>query len=118
MQRHTRHIRQWSDKRYKQFYDRAAFIASNTNITMNKAFPGNSLPFPPYLGGVEGWLAALDSGALECESVGTVYMLPADVYRSTSVADQPHGPHFPTAFTEHFPPVHAAKYELGQRIVT
>ena len=45
-------------------------------------------------------------------------MLPADVYRSTSVADQPHGPHFPTAFTEHFPPVHAAKYELGQRIVT
>eukprot|EP01046_Picozoa_sp_COSAG06_P096840 COSAG06_NODE_42953_length_376_cov_4.794224_1_plen_45_part_10 len=45
-------------------------------------------------------------------------MLPADVYRSTSVVDQPHGPHFPTAFTEHFPPVHAAKYELGQRIVT
>jgi hypothetical protein len=62
MQRHTRHIRQWSDKRYKQFYDRAAFIASNTNITMNKAFPGNSLPFPPYLGGVEGWTVALDSG--------------------------------------------------------
>lgn len=88
MQRKTRHIRQWSDRRYKQFYDRAAFIASNTNITMNKAFPGNSLPLPPYLGGVDGWTAALASGTVECESVGTVYMIPADVYRSTSVADQ------------------------------
>lgn len=88
MQRHTRHIKQWSDHRYKQFYDRAAFIASNTNITMNKAFPGNSLPFPPYLGGVDGWTAALASGTVECESVGTVYMIPAEVYRSTSVAKQ------------------------------
>eukprot|EP01043_Picozoa_sp_COSAG02_P024397 COSAG02_NODE_1331_length_13215_cov_3.173058_6_plen_552_part_00 len=88
MQRKTRHIRQWSDRRYKQFYDRAAFIASNTNITMNKAFPGNSLPLPPYLGGVDGWTSALASGTVECESVGTVYMIPADVYRSTSIADQ------------------------------
>lgn len=88
MQRHTREIRQWSDRRYKQFYDRAAFIASNTNITTNKAFPGNSLPFPPYLGGVDGWMAALASGTVACESVGTVYMIPAEVYRSTSVATQ------------------------------
>ena len=83
MQRHTRHITQWSDRRYKQFYDRAAFIASSTNITMTKAFPGNSLPFPPYLGGVDGWTEALASGTVECESVGTVYMIPAEVYRST-----------------------------------
>ena len=38
----------------------------------------------------------------ECESVGTVYMLPAKVYRQ-----QPGMPtppiHFPTAFTEHYP---------------
>ena len=118
MQRKTRSIRQWSDKRYKQFYDRAAFIASNTNITTNRAFPGNSLPFPPYLGGVEGWTEGLETGKVECESVGTVYMLPASVYRTTSVATQEHGPHFPTAFTEHFPAVHAAKYELGVSIVT
>lgn len=31
---------------------------------------------------------------------------------------QEYGPHFPTAFTEHFPPVHAAKYELGRDITT
>ena len=74
MQKATREIKQWSDKRYHQFYDRAAFIASNTNISHNRAFPGNSLPFPPYLGGVEGWTAALASGAVACESVGTVYM--------------------------------------------
>lgn len=118
MQKKTRNIRQWSDKRYKQFYDRAAFIASNTNITTNRAFPGNSLPFPPYLGGVQGWTEGLETGKVECESVGTVYMLPARVYRDTSVAKQEYGPHFPTAFTEHFPVVHAAKYELGISIVT
>ena len=36
----------------------------------------------------------------------------------TSVAKQKYGAHFPTAFTEHFPPVHAAKYELGRKIIT
>ena len=44
--------------------------------------------------------------------------LPGAVYRDTSVASSPHGPHFPTAFTEHFPVVHAAKYELGVPIRT
>lgn len=34
------------------------------------------------------------------------------------MAVQVYGAHFPTAFTEHFPPVHAAKYELGRSIIT
>ena len=32
--------------RHAQFYDRAAFIASGTNVTHSKSFPGNALPFP------------------------------------------------------------------------
>ena len=53
----------------------------------------------------------------DCESVGTVYMLPAKVYRQ-----QPGKPvppiHFPTAFTEHYPVVHFAKYVLGMPVRT
>ena len=32
------------------FYDRAAFITAGANITDHEAFPGNALPWPPYLG--------------------------------------------------------------------
>lgn len=50
------------------------------------------------------------------ESVGTVYLIPARVYYSSSVSGGGGGAndsslrveHFPTAFTEHFPVVHAA----------
>ena len=30
--------------------DRAAFITAGRNITSHEAFPGNALPWPPYLG--------------------------------------------------------------------
>ena len=36
MQRATRSFTRWSDKRYKQFYDRAAFIASGIAIGENE----------------------------------------------------------------------------------
>ena len=36
--------------RAKMFYDRAAFITAGSNITAHEAFPGNALPWPPYLG--------------------------------------------------------------------
>ena len=79
------------------FYDRAAFITSGANITAHEAFPGNALPWPPYLG-----RGAWRNRAAECESVGTVYMLPAKVYRRqllpTGRTFVPPG-HFPTAFT-------------------
>ena len=39
------------------------------------------------------------------EGVGTVYMLPSSVYLTAPA-------HVPTAFTEHFPVVHHAKYLL------
>lgn len=42
-------------ERHYQFYDRAAFIVSGTNITRNPSFPGNAMAFPPYLGGIEMW---------------------------------------------------------------
>eukprot|EP01047_Picozoa_sp_COSAG01_P024152 COSAG01_NODE_1483_length_10158_cov_38.218290_13_plen_253_part_00 len=48
------------------------------------------------------------------ESVGTVYLIPARVYYSSSVSgggandSSLRVEHFPTAFTEHFPVVHAA----------
>eukprot|EP01048_Picozoa_sp_COSAG05_P005817 COSAG05_NODE_355_length_10856_cov_7.197174_10_plen_229_part_00 len=199
--------------RYKQFYDRAAFIAAGVPIGTNPAFPGVNWPFPPYIGSEQIWIDGEESGAarpsplllsgslaaatavvgedtdddddddddddmatmmmkkkkammtmmtmmmttrrrgttiaarprptctcyvcgrschyltkprlvrarslsrssgvVDCESVGTVYMLPADVYRLTSAKD---AGHFPTAFTEHFPVVHAAKYELEVRV--
>ena len=45
-------------------------------MTHSKSFPGNALPFPPYLGGPEVFVAALAGDHLiDCESVGTVYML-------------------------------------------
>jgi hypothetical protein len=51
------------------------------------------------------------TAVLRCagEGVGTVYMLPAAVYQSAPA-------HVPTAFTEHFPVVHHAKYALGLRV--
>lgn len=105
--------------------DRAAFITAGANITDHEAFPGNALPWPPYLGEVtvvemffaadlsthsdrnvhgcpcgDAVTAVTGRGAWrtrvqDCESVGTVYMLPAEVYRQ-----QPGKPappiHFPT----------------------
>eukprot|EP01047_Picozoa_sp_COSAG01_P049087 COSAG01_NODE_4832_length_4703_cov_16.848610_2_plen_283_part_00 len=105
--------------RAKMFYDRAAFITSGANITNHEAFPGNALPWPPYLG-----RGAWHSRVTECESVGTVYMLPARAYRCGVDPARPGGglrqppPHFPTAFTEHFPIVHYAKYVLGMPVLT
>ena len=48
---------------------------------------------------------------MDCETVGTTYLLPADVYRTDRVP-----PYFATPFSENFPVIHAAKYELGLRI--
>ena len=106
--------------RAKMFYDRAAFISTGANITGDEAFPGNALPWPPYLGH-----GAWRTRVTECESVGTVYMLPARAYRAgrdPSVTDRDvyRNPpqHFPTAFTEHFPVVHYCKYVLGMDVLT
>jgi hypothetical protein len=105
MQKATRDFTQWSGRRYKQFYDRAAFIATNVPIGENPSFPGVNWPFPPYLGSVEIWQHAETTGTVDCESVGTVYLVPAEVYRRGDPLFRPN----PTAFTEHFPVVHAAK---------
>ena len=101
-------------ERHAQFYDRAAFIVSGTNITLNPSFPGNARPFPPYLGDEDAWAAAAagSPAVIDCESVGTVYMLPARAYTAPAAPA-----HVPTAFTEHFPVVHYAKYTLGLRVV-
>lgn len=105
-------------ERAKMFYDRAAFITSGANITDHEAFPGNALPWPPYLG-----RGAWRTHTVVCESVGTVYMLPARVYRTGPDQFEPSlirkpPPHFPTAFTEHFPIIHFAKYVLGMQVLT
>ena len=71
------------------------------------------MPFPPYLGDSALWRAASSAGAVACESVGTVYMLSADIYRHLNRTGRGPAFHFPTAFTEHFPVVHAARHELG-----
>ena len=62
--------------------------------------------------------AVLPDNHAECEGVGTVYLIGADIYRHLNATGRTGPPgcgayHFPTAFTEHFPVVHAAKYELG-----
>jgi hypothetical protein len=102
------------------FYDRAAFISTGANITNHEAFPGNALPWPPYLG-----RGSWQTRAAPCESVGTVYLLPARSYRAGIDPEFPgqnltRKPpvHFPTAFTEHFPIVHHAKYVLGMEVLT
>ena len=49
---------------------------------------------------------------MECESVGVSYLAPADIYR------QPNDKiprYFATPLTEHYPVIHAAKYELSMR---
>ena len=91
----------------------AAFISDKINISTNPAFPGNALTWPPYL---SGWKTALQkkSNVLDCESVGTVYLLPASVYHN--LLTNTNKPHFPTAFTEHFHVVHYAKHQLSMRV--
>ena len=74
-------------------------MTEGMKITRNPSFPGNARQWPPYIGEPHS-----GSGIVECECVGTVYLIPASVY------DLPHVEHFPTAFTEHYPVVHAAKY--------
>eukprot|EP01052_Picozoa_sp_SAG31_P022392 SAG31_NODE_1779_length_7293_cov_39.850153_5_plen_298_part_00 len=121
-------------QRAKQLYDRAAFVLTGSNVSTDKAFPGNSRAFPPYFGGLSGSEAKLAAKQfLDCESVGTVYLIPASVYRhklpsvrvpemkevagnKSDVHTNARVKHFPTAFTEHFPVVHFAKYELGMRV--
>jgi len=83
--------------------------------------------WPPYLGehGPEGY--TLRRRDISCEGVGTVYLIPSEVYttpRGASAGDGSAGAglgppeHFPTAFTEHFPVIHAAKYGLGMSVTT
>ena len=68
--------------------------------------PVNAQEWSPYLGETS------SSPVVECESVGVSYLAPAAVYRQpTDKVPR----YFPTPFTEHYPVVHAAKYELGMR---
>ena len=61
-----------------QYANRIAYVDGLDDIlakpVLTMELESLPLPFPPYLGGVEGWTAALASGAVACESVGTVYM--------------------------------------------
>lgn len=98
-----------------QFYDRAGFMPSGVAISQDVAFPGSAHKWPPYLGESNG------ERNIACEGVGTVYMIPTVAYTTSFTADGNGGPpeHFPTAFTEHFPVVHAAKYgSLGLSVST
>ena len=65
--------------------------------------------FPPYF--------ATKNTHVACESFGTVYLIPSEVYRCEDCRKLKIE-HFATALTEHFPVVHAAKYLLGMDIVT
>eukprot|EP01051_Picozoa_sp_SAG22_P015594 SAG22_NODE_2060_length_3063_cov_1.479757_2_plen_196_part_00 len=96
-------------ERHLQLYDRAAFMVTGTNVSNDKSFPGNAQAFPPYFGPAAEAALASASGILECESVGTVYLLPASVYRPPARGEGAAGDdssssssvfHFPTAFTE------------------
>ena len=49
---------------------------------------------------------------MECESVGVSYLAPADIYRQS---EDKVPRYFATPLTEHYPVIHAAKYELGMR---
>lgn len=98
-----------------QFYDRAGFMPSGVAISQDVAFPGSARKWPPYLREAHG------IRNIPCEGVGTVYMIPSVAYSTPFTADGAGGPpeHFPTAFTEHFPVVHAAKYgSLGLSMST
>ena len=92
--------------RSKAMHDVRSFIVkSDQPISADAAQQSNSNEFPPYFGGPD---------VVECESVGTVYLAPAALYRVPETVPK----YFPTPFTEHFPVMHAAKYKLGMRIVT
>ncbi len=63
-----------------------------------------------------GAFAAVAPATVACDTVGTVYLVPAAVYRWRG----PHGEavrHSAHALTEHFPLVHAAKYLLRLSVV-
>lgn len=49
---------------------------------------------------------------MDCESVGVSYLAPAGIYRQS---EDKVPRYFATPLTEHYPVIHAAKYELGMR---
>eukprot|EP01052_Picozoa_sp_SAG31_P008164 SAG31_NODE_405_length_16084_cov_3.913982_7_plen_140_part_00 len=69
----------------------------------------NAQEWAPYFGNTA------NGPLVDCESVGTVYLAPASLYRAPSGTVPQY---FPTPFTEHYPVLHAAKHKLGMRIVT
>jgi hypothetical protein len=91
--------------RPKKFHDPRGFLLSGQRLHgADQQFPGTVGEWPPYLGA--------QAGKVDCESVGTTYLAPAEVYRSPKIPK-----FFATPFTENFPVVHAAKYELNMRVL-
>ena len=121
-----------------EFYDRAAFMAVGHKISADPAFPG----FFPAICTTQSNPVCHDylnartksPAVIDCESVGTTYLIPAQAYHDNSVAanvsigndrqgkthmatvEFPRPDHFPTAFTEHFPVIHYAKYALKMKV--
>lgn len=109
-------MREW------RFYDTAAFVQEGEPIEQNVATKhhanfGSVSAVPPYFRRPKRPL-------VDCDSVGTTYLIPAAVYRwnASLPSDGLHVGraatirHFAHVLTEHFPVVHAAKYILGYRV--
>ena len=108
-----------------QFYDAAAFFEAGHVVRARRSKDevrrlghsntGTVRVWPPYMGNRTD--AKGNGGVVDCESVGTVYLVPAEVYRCGACPPGVRFEHFPTAFTEHFPIVHAARHYFGLPVV-
>lgn len=121
-----------------RFYDTAAFVEEGQRVqrTAQKSMSlsghrnyGSVSSLPPYFRSRVPGANPAAAAAVACDSVGTTYLIPAEVYRWVAATGSGSGSglegaasgvairHYAHALTEHFPVVHAAKYVLGLPVV-